>query len=216
MRWLIVGPYVPEQGSGPSAAAAAVAERLAAGDTVHVISPRPTAAHAHMSLTGVRAMWALAKLARTEQADGIWVRVEPGILLQPGTGRRQALTERLSLSVLLGRFTTSVLDVGDVGLLPGGRAGKPVFASATRFETHSERDTATLIANGAPTAKVTQLDAGRTPASTSEVVERRGPVTYPPPEVLRDLPGERHAIEAAVRARAADLREARTGAAPSA
>ncbi len=213
MRWLIVGPYVPEQGSGPAAAAAAVAERLAAGDTVHVVSPRPTAAHAHLPLGGVGAMWALAKVARAERADGIWVRVEPGILLQPGTGRRQALTERLALSVLLGRFTTSVLDVGDVGLLPGGRAGKPVFAAATRFETHSERDTATLIANGAPTAKVTQLEAGRPPMGTPEPAGRVGPVSYPPADVLRDLPADRTAIEAAVRARAEQLQAARASSA---
>jgi hypothetical protein len=213
VRWLIVGPYVPEQGPGAAAAATAVAERLAVGDTVHVVSPRPTAAHAHLPLGGVRAMWALAKVARAERADGIWVRIEPGILLQPGTGRRQALTERLALSVLLGRFTTSVLDVGDVGLLPGGRAGKPVFAAATRFETHSERDTATLIANGAPAAKVTQLEAGRAPASTAAPGPPVGAVAYPPPDVLRDLPADRTAIESAVRARAAELHEARASSA---
>lgn len=214
MRWLIVGPYVPEQGSGPAAAAAAVSERLAAGDTVHVVSPRPTAAHAHLPLDGVRAMWAMAKLARAERADGIWLRVEPGILLQAGAERRQALTERLALSVLLGRFTTSVLDVGDVGLLPGGRAGKPVFAAATRFETHSERDTAALVGNGAPAAKVTQLEAGAT--SGTEPASPVGPVTYPPADVLRDLPGDRSAIETALRARADELRAARTETAPGA
>ncbi len=209
MRWLIVGPYVPEQGSGAVSAAAAVAARLAAGDTVHVVSPRPTAAHTHLPLEGVRAMWALAKLARAERADGIWVRIEPGVLLQPGTGRGRALTERLALSVLLGRCTTSVLDVGDVGLLPGGRAGKPVFAAATRFETHSEADTATLIANGAPPAKVTQIEAGRAPTSSAAPAGPVGPVSYPPPDVLRDLPADRTGIESAVRARAAELHEAR-------
>ena len=137
MRWLIVGPYPPEQGSGPAAAAAMVAERLAAGDSVHAVSPRPSAAHVHRPLAGLRGIWALARLARRARARGLWLRVEPGILLRPGTGRAQALIERFALAAVLRRFDTSVLDVGDVGLLPGGHAGRPLFGAATRFVTHS-------------------------------------------------------------------------------
>jgi hypothetical protein len=216
MRWLIVGPYPPEQGSGPASAAAAVAERLADGDTVHAISPRPSAAHAHLPLAGVRAMWALARLARREGADGLWLRVEPGILLQHSAHRRQALLERRALATLLRRFRTSVLDVGDVGLLPGGRAGRPVFAAASRFVAHTEAAAATLVANGAPAEKVVRaaesdIDAvasapGAPPRPTS-------PVDYPDPIVLRGLSGTRLAIETAMRARAEQLRAARAAAA---
>ena len=218
MRWLIVGPYPPEQGSGPAAAAAMVAERLAAGDTVHAVSPRPTAAHVHLPLVGVQAIWALARLAREQHAEGIWLRVEPGILLTSGTDRRRALAERLALAALLSRFRTSVLDVGDVGLLPGGRAGRPVFASATRFVTHSDKDTATLLASGAPPAKVQQVElpAPSSPpgAPSSMVRVDDASVDYPPPTRLVDLPGDRTAIEAAVRARAAELAAARAAATP--
>ena len=104
MRWLIVGPYPPEQGSGPAAAGAMVAQRLAAGDTVHAVSPRPSAAHEHLPLGGVRAMWALARLARVQRTTGLWLRVEPGILLQPGLDRRRGLAERVALVALLRRF----------------------------------------------------------------------------------------------------------------
>jgi len=211
VRWLIVGPYPPEQGSGPAAAAAAVSERLAAGDSVHSVSPRPSAAHVHLPLVGVRAMWALAGLARSERADGLWLRIEPGILLQATTDRRQALIERMALSALLRRFRTSILDVGDVGLLPGGRAGRPVFAAATRFVAHTEEVAAILIANGAPAAKVARHDGTETgadaaPGAPPELVL---PVAYPEPTVLRDVSGTRLAIETAMRARAEQLRAAR-------
>ena len=214
-RWLIVGPYPPEQGSGPTNAAAMVAERLAEGDTVLAVSPRPSAAHIHLPLDGAGAMWTLARLARAERADALWLRVEPGILLQPATDRRRTLLARMALAMLLRRFDTSVLDVGDVGLLPGGRAGRPVFAAATRFVTHAEAATATLIANGAPAAKVThsdELDSGAA-RSMAGRVEPRGPVDYPEPSVLRDLAGTRPSIEAAVRARAVELQAARAAAA---
>lgn len=216
MRWLIVGPYPPEQGSGPAAAAAAVSERLAAGDTVHAVSPRPSAAHAHLPLVGVRAMWGLAQLARREGADGLWLRVEPGILLQPTTDRRRALLERLALAALLRRFRTSVLDVGDVGLLPGGRAGRPVFAAATELVAHTDRVADTLMANGAPAERVVRaqsLDSDATgPAAAAPPTPQR-PVTYPDPTALRDLSGTRLAIETAMRVRAEQLRAARAAAA---
>jgi len=215
VRWLIVGPYPPEQGSGPAAAAAMVADRLAAGDTVHVVSPRPSAAHTHAPLVGLRAVRELARLARHERADGLWLRIEPGIVLRPGTGRAQALVERAALALLLRRFEQGVIDVGDVGLLPGGRAGRPVFAAVTQLVVHDESTAATLVANGAPAAKVVRRDVpdratppGAPPAPATPVE----PVAYPEPTVLRDLAASREEIEAAVRARADELRAARAAA----
>jgi hypothetical protein len=213
VRWLVVGPYPPEQGSGPAAASAFVADRLASGDTVHAVSPRPTAAHDHRPLDGLPAIWGLARSARTERADGLWVRLEPGILLRHGTSRGRALVERAALALLLRRFTTSVVDVGDVGLLPGGRAGRPVLAAATRFVTHSEQATATLLANGAPAAKVTQADDAPAPVGQGPAAAPMGPVHYPEATALRGLTGDRAAIEAAVRARAEQLAAARAAAA---
>lgn len=213
MRWLIVGPYPPERGSGPAAAAAAVAEHLAAGDTVHAVSPRPSAAHEHRPLEGWRAMWDLARLAREERASGLWLRVEPGILLRPGTTRAVALAERLALAALLRRFEVSVLDVGEASLLPGGRAGRPVFASASRFTTHSAQDAAALVASGAPAAKVVQVEEPSAPSTAAvprPVAAPAEPVAYPPPTGLHDLPADRAGIEAAVRARAAELAATRS------
>ncbi len=212
MRWLVVGPYRPEQGSGAAAAAAFVAERLGAGDDVHVVSPRPTAAHAHLALEGIRAMWALWRLARAQGAQALWLRVESGILLRAGTDRRRALIERAALSLLLRRFDARVLDVGDVSLLPGGRAGRLVLDATTRFVVHGARDAEALVANGAPLDRV-ELAAGAPDAPVSPAVVAVD-VDYPPPSSLRDLPDDRARIEAAIRARAAELHAARARARP--
>lgn len=205
-RWLIVGPYPPEQGSGPAAAAAFVAERLAAGDTVHAVSPRPTAAHEHLPLEGLRGIRAVWRLARAQRADGLWLRVESGILLRAGVDRRQALVERAALALLLRRVVTSVLDVGDVTLLPGGRAGRPVLAAATRFVVHTPGDLDVLVANGAASDRVQQVGPSRAPEVAAAAVL---PARYLPPTVLQALPASRETIEAAIRARAAELQAAR-------
>lgn len=211
-RWLVVGPYPPEQGAGPAAAAAFVAEQLATGATVHAVSPRPTAAHEHLQLDGLRGVLALRRLAKAQRADGLWLRVEPRILLRSGVDRRRALVERGALALLLRTFTTSVLDVGDASLLPGGRAGRPVFATASRFVTHRRADADALIASGAPPAKVA-LVGDELPGGAAPLPDASHPpasVAYPEPAGLRDLSDSRAEIEAAVRDRAAQLRAART------
>jgi ubiquinone/menaquinone biosynthesis C-methylase UbiE len=213
VRWLIVGPYVPEQGSGAAAAAEFAAERLAAGDTVHAVSPLPSAAHEHVSLEGLAGIRAVWRLARVEQADGLWLRIESGILLRRTLDRRRALMERAALALLLRRFDTSVLDVGDVGLLPGGRAGRPVLAAATRFVVRAPKDAEALVANGAAAERIKQVGSGDT---AERAVPVDGPEPdYPAPTALHDLTGPRAAIEAAVRARAAELRTARGHADPA-
>jgi hypothetical protein len=217
MRWLIVGPYPPERGSGADAASLFVAERLAAGDTVHAVSPRPTAAHVHHELDGLRGLRTLWSLAREQGARGLWVRVEPGIVLRNGIDRRRALIERAALALLLRRFDTSVLDVGDVGLLPGGRAGHPVLSAASRFVVHREQDAATLVANGAARDRIEErLSPGVTgpamPPTGAPVIET-APADYPPPTALVDLDPDRTEIEAAIRQRAGQLRQARADAA---
>lgn len=216
-RWLIVGPYPPERGSGAAAAADFVAERLAAGDTVHAVSQRPTAAHVHHELDGLRGLRTLWQIARERKATGLWLHVEPGIVLRNGIDRRRALIERAALALLLRRFDTSVLDVGDVGLLPGGRAGRPVLGAASRLVVHREQDAAALVANGAARDQIeerfTAGTADRAMPMTDAPAIETAPADYPPPTALVELPADRSAIEAAVRHRADQLRQARADAA---
>jgi hypothetical protein len=148
--------------------------------------------------------------------DGLWLRVEPGIVLRNGLDRRRALIERAALALLLRRFDTSVLDIGDVGLLPGGRAGRPVLSAASRFVVHREQDAAALAANGADPGRIEQRLAqevsAAVPVADAPAIQT-APADYPPPTALADLPADRASIEAAVHARAEQLRQARADAA---
>lgn len=209
-RWLVVGPYPPERGTGAEAARTFVEERLRAGDHVHVVSPRPTAAHQHAPLDSFGGLKLLRDIAAAQRADGIWLRIEPGIVLRPGTDRRRGLAERAVLALLLRRFRERIFDVGDVGLLPGGRAGRPVLQAATRFVTHRAADADALVLHGADPARVHRAgDVEPAPAPEGAAPFVTEPVSYPPADVVRDLPAEREAIEAAVRVRAEQLAAAR-------
>jgi hypothetical protein len=211
-RWLILGPYPPERGAGARAAAAFAAQRLRAGDDVVVVSPRPTAAHHHAPLegpAGIRLAWSRA---RAVGADGLWVRVEHGILLRRGVSRPVALRDRALLRLLMRSVGEVVLDVGDTGLMPGGRAGAVVTGGASRLVVHDDGALANLLANGVPRERIDlePLDSepaahAPRPAPTPPAARR---AQVPPPEGLRDLPPDRAAIEAAVRARVSEVRGA--------
>jgi glycosyltransferase involved in cell wall biosynthesis len=207
-RWVVLaGSYPPEPGPGAAAAVDAVRARLAAGDEVQVVSARPTAAHEAAPLAGAPALAALAR--RVRGADGVWVGLEPGVAVTPGASRARALAERAALAAVLRSAGTSVVHVGDVGLAPGGRAGRLVLDAAGRLVVGSEAERDTLVAAGADPAKV-------------EVVAGAAPPPAPPPaaapadaEPVRLPDGAtREEAEAAVRARAEAIRP--PAAAPSA
>ncbi len=211
-RWLVVGPYPPERGTGADAAQAFVEQRLRSGDHVRVLSPRPSAAHDHAALEGVHGLRAVWDAARAHDADGIWLRVEPGIVLRHGVTRWRGLAERAALVLLLRRFRERIFDVGDVGLLPGGRAGRPVLATATRFDTHRAADAEALVLHGADPARLqraTDADVRRSPQAAVSQETPEADVAYPPPDVVQGLPPDRESLQAGIRERAEQLRAAR-------
>lgn len=202
MRWLIVGPYAPERGEGAAATVAAATEHLAAGDEVHVIAPRPSAAHEHRPLTGPRALLEVLRQVGPDMA--LWARIEPGVLLSRHPSRSGALVERALLSVLLRRARRSVLDVGDLALFPGGRAGALVFGPVDELIVHSVDQRDQLVASGARPGSV-RLQSDPVPAPEAPESDLGGDVGLPaPPADWSALSaGEgRAAIEAAVAARA--------------
>jgi glycosyltransferase involved in cell wall biosynthesis len=205
-RWFVVtGSYPPEPGPGASAALAAVRDRLAAGDDVTVVSARPTAAHDAAPLAGVPALAALAR--RVRGADGVWLGLEPGVGVTAGAsggrGRGRALAERAAVAAVLRAARTSVVRVLDVALAPGGRAGRLVLDAAATIVAGSEADRATLVAAGADPAKLTvDPSAGAAAAGAGDL----GPRDPGGPAPIPDSAG-REGVEAAVRARAAALRD---------
>lgn len=209
MRWLIVGSYPPERGTGAGIAAAFVAERLDAGDEVHVVSPRPSAAHEHRDLVGTDALrW----LLRTAPAyDGVWIRIEAGIAFTREPSRWGALLERFLLGRVFRSVERSVLDAGDLSMLPGGRAGALVFGPASEVVAHSTADRDALVASGAGRVR---LDVGHESttvladdASTADVPVSR-PELAPMPGLAVDA--DRRTIEDAVRRRAREASVSQT------
>lgn len=200
MRWVIVGPFAPERGDGPDAAVAAAAARLRAGDDVLTVAPRPSAAHLHQPLVGRSGWRRLAQLL--EPGDGLWVRLEPGVLFTRTPGRVEALVERAGFRWAVRRCRRVVVDVGDVALLPGGRAGALAFAAIDELVAHSEADRQALLAAGArPDALAGPQRPDAPDESADGLLEARpaapplGPVVLPPG-------AGREAIEQLVRARA--------------
>ena len=203
MRWLIVGSYPPERGTGAGIAASFVAERLDAGDDVHVVSPRPTAAHDHRDLVGVDALRWLLRTA--PEYDAIWIRIEAGVAFTREPSRWTAVVERFLLGRALRAVGRSVLDAGDLSMLPGGRAGSLVFGAASEIVAHSAADRDALVASGAGRVRL-DSDAGPSPDEPDEHAGARAPE---PRADLAALPvlaagAGRAEIEEAVRRRARD------------
>ena len=202
MRWLIVGPYPPERGRGAADAAAFVEERLDAGDEVHVVSPRPSAAHEHRDLVGVDALRWLARSARDH--DGVWIRIEAGIAFTREPPRWTAVLERFLLGRVFRSVGRSVLDVGDVSMLPGGRAGSLVFGPASEVVAHSAVDRDALVASGASRVRIADVPRTSPPPAddvSPPAVDPVEPVDLPPMATLA-ADADRGEIEAAVRTRA--------------
>lgn len=205
MRWLIVGPYAPERGAGARWTTLAAVERIDAGDDVTVVSPRPSAAHRHQPLLGRRALLDLVREVGPDTA--LWARVEPGLLLTREPSRAQAIVERALLGLALRRAARSVLDVGDPGMFPGGRAGALVLGPVDELVVHSEEHRALLVASGAAPEKVVLRpepdEAQPTAPAPAAAAEAETPARPVPPADFGDLPAgtDRERLEAAIRAR---------------
>lgn len=154
--WVVVGPYPPSADPGAGAALEAARQRLRAGHRVRVISPVPTAAAEHAHLLGRPGLHTIHRAC--QGAAGLWLRLQPGIGPTPGASRLEALAERARLARVLRSVPESVVDVGDVRLLPGGRAGRLVLDAASRFVVDDQATRDVLVANGADPGKVQVRD----------------------------------------------------------
>lgn len=133
MRVLVVGAYPPYPGRSAQVTRDEVRALLLDGHDVHVLSPRPSAAHTHAALVGVRGAFALAR--RSRRFDKVIVRLGPGLFLRRDT-RHLARVRRLVDVALLGGalrlWRHGTLQIDDLSCVPGsvgGRSGLLLWTS---------------------------------------------------------------------------------------
>ena len=91
----------------------------------------PTSTLALEGLSGIRAVWRIARGRAGRRAVAARRARDPAAPHRRPPPRPRGAGR--AWRCCCGGSTQRVLDVGDVGLLPGGRAGRPVLAAATRF-----------------------------------------------------------------------------------
>lgn len=120
-RVLVAGSYPPIPVPSVSATLDAVRRELDAGREVKVVSPRPSAAHLSIPITGLMAGRRLARAKDLAGCDRLIMCVEPGIPFQP-PGRRgvaarvSALATALTLARAMRLFAhTTLIVTGETG-----------------------------------------------------------------------------------------------------
>ncbi len=183
MRWLIVGPYPPSTDAGAAITRAVVAERLAAGDEVHVVSPAPSAAHEVLGTTGVAGV--CRALLRSRRHDAVWIHIGSALGPTPHAGRVRAGAERAAMAAAIRATAAVTLSVGDIERFPGGRIGRLVLGSGASFECASTAERDVLVERGAPADAVTVRPVPRAHSTGvgSEGLGAGEPVVTPPTAV---------------------------------
>ncbi len=200
-RVVIYGDYPPASGPAAEATLAAVRSRLAGGAGVEVVSPEPSAAHHHADLSTVRGA---ARLARLAAGADLEMALDPAVLT--GRGGRGAGPQAL-LALAVSRARHSTVHVGPLGRATGRGRVRLVLGRAGAVTAASEAD-----ADASERAGVDRSRLSVRPTSPSTPTERPGQTsagngTTPRPWDLSERP-EREELEAAVRRRATQDREA--------
>lgn len=201
-RVVVYGEYPPAAGPAAEATLAAVRGRLAEGAEVAVVSPRPSAAHHHADLRTVRGTALLARLATGADLE---LTLDPAVLADRGS--RGAPAQAL-LAVAVNGARRATVHVDPLGGAAARGRVRLVLGRADAVTTSSEADADALQRAGVDrsrlSVRVPGADAGPGEPPTGErPVERQ-------PWDLGEHP-EREELEAAVRRRAAEDREAAAG-----
>ena len=208
-RVVIYGEYPPTPGPAAEATLEAVRARLAGGADVEVVSPRPSAAHHHADLATVRGA---AQLARLTTGADLELTLDPALLADGGS-RGAPAQALLALAVATARHST--VRLGPLGGPAGRGRVRLVLGRANQVVAASVPDVDALERAGLDRDR---LAVDPTPPATAPGREADGldAVSSVPggrarqPWGLSDDPG-RGELEAAVRHRAAEDREAAAG-----
>jgi hypothetical protein len=198
-RVVIYGAYPPSPGPSAEATLELARAHLARGAEVQVISPLPSAAHHTADLGTVRGATLLARLGAGADLD---LALDPMLLGQGKGWREQAL---LALAVRRARHST-------VRLEPlRGPAGRGrlwlVLGKADCVVAASQHDAVALERSGIKRSRLSVHDGAVAIPVSNGPTTPDGPVGLREPWGLSENPG-REELEAAVRRRAAEDREA--------
>jgi hypothetical protein len=204
-RVVMYGEYPPTPGPAAEATLEVVRGFLAGGADVDVVSPRPSAAHHHADLGTVRGAALLARL--TPGAD-LQLTLDPAVLADSGS-RGAPAQALLALAVATARHST--VHLGPLGGPAGRGRVRLVLGRADAVVAASEPDVEALQRAGIDRSRLSVRSREPVVTTVAEVgTVSDGLAGWRPPWDLSDDP-EREELEAAVRRRAAQDREALAG-----
>ena len=208
MKYVVYGPYPPMPGDASSALFTFVRELVDEGKVVQVVSPVPSAAHAHADLGGARGAVRFGRVAAG--ADRVVIRLDAtGLAID-----REApslVAGRIALGAVLRRAAEVRLELERMPATVHPRWVQWVASAATTVVVSEETARSALTGAGLDEAKVV-VDSGLTArvGDTRKVAVGR----EQPRWRLSESPS-RTEVQAAVRARAAASRTASASVGPA-
>ncbi len=158
----MAGSYPPVPGGPSSATLAAARRELSDGAEVVVVSPRPSAAHFHFTMTGPRAALMLYLLGRRVRADELVLCMEPGVPFGPGVSGVRARLEAALLGASLRRFRrVSLLVCGELAVDQSVLRGLWPVAQQIVVGSEKEMELATEVLGAPRGSVVVKPDCGR-------------------------------------------------------
>lgn len=198
-RVLVAAPYPTMGGAEAAATFALVKELVADGDDVFVVSPRPSAAHAHADPGSPRGAARLASLVAGRTR--LVVRLDAGALAVSSESPR-LLPGRVALAAAIRRVPRAdvILDRVPSTVVP--RWASLVLAPAASVTVSSAGERDAVVAAGVPAAKV-NVDPDILPPSPDRILEA---IARPSAQVgPADAGLSASAIEELVRRRASEM-----------
>jgi hypothetical protein len=208
-RVVIYGEYPPTAGPAAEATLAAVRGRLAGGEAVEVVSPRPSAAHHHADLSTLAGA---ARLARLSAGAELELTLDPTLLVDRG---RRGAPAQVALAAAVAGARRATVHVGPLGPPTGRGLVRLVLGRADAVVAASEADAEALQRAGIAGSRLSvrppaTTAAGSAAAGNGAPALPETPVRQRAPWSLGDEPG-REELEAAVRQRAAEDRDEAAG-----
>jgi hypothetical protein len=204
-RIVVFGEYPPHSGPEAEATRELVRAHLAGGAEVQVVSPRPSAAHHEADLATVQGAKLLARLTAGADLD---LALDPALLARGRSWRGAPAQALLALAIVRARHST--VRLGPLhGPMGRGRV-RFVLGHADAVVATSRGDVVALERAGLDRSRLSVRAAVVAPPVAGVDMEPDGPVRVREPWDLSEDPG-REELEAAVRRRAAEDREAAAG-----